>query len=62
MHEATLLQLNCDKAHRELHWSPRFDFETTIRRTVEWYRTVHDGTDAIDATGSDIDAYVGSTR
>lgn len=62
MHEATLLQLNCDKAHRELHWSPRFDFETTIRRTVEWYRTVHHGTDAIEATGADIDAYVGSTR
>lgn len=59
MHEATLLQLNCDKAHRELLWSPRFDFETTIHRSVEWYRRVHTGTPAPEATTSDIEAYMG---
>lgn len=62
MHEATLLQLNCDKARGQLHWTPRFDFDTTIRRSVEWYRKVHGGASAIDATSADIDAYVGRAR
>ena len=36
-HEAGLLHLNCDKAHMGLGWSPRWDFERTIRETVDWY-------------------------
>lgn len=38
VHEAHLLQLSIDKAQAFLRWSPVWDFETTVRRTIEWYR------------------------
>jgi len=37
-HEAGLLRLSIDKAHARLGWQPRWNFETTIARTVAWYR------------------------
>lgn len=42
-HEAGLLNLNCDKANQVLGWWPRWDFATTIAKTVEWYKGVADG-------------------
>ena len=39
-HEAGLLNLVIDKAYHQLGWQPRWDFETTIARTVRWYRQV----------------------
>ncbi len=36
-HEAFLLNLSIDKASQILGWSPVWDFEETIRNTVEWY-------------------------
>ena len=32
-----------DKAHRQLGWAPRWDFATTVARTVRWYRRVEEG-------------------
>jgi CDP-glucose 4,6-dehydratase len=37
LHEARLLALDISKARFELGWTPRWDIETTIRKTVEWY-------------------------
>jgi CDP-glucose 4,6-dehydratase len=37
-HEASLLHLVIDKAHHQLGWAPRWDFATTLERTVQWYR------------------------
>ncbi len=37
-HEAGLLQLSIAKARARLGWHPRWDFATTIQRTVAWYR------------------------
>lgn len=42
-HEASLLNLAIDKAHHQLGWAPRWDFATTVERTVNWYRRVHEG-------------------
>jgi CDP-glucose 4,6-dehydratase len=42
-HEASLLSLVIDKAHHQLGWSPRWDFVTTVKRTVDWYRQVQEG-------------------
>ena len=42
-HEASLLNLVIDKAHHLLNWDPRWPFATTIARTVNWYRRVHEG-------------------
>lgn len=36
-HEAKLLNLAVDKAQHMLDWKPRWDFEQTIRETIEWY-------------------------
>jgi CDP-glucose 4,6-dehydratase len=37
LHEATLLQLNCDKARNFFGWKPRWGYEQTIRKTIQWY-------------------------
>ena len=38
LHEASLLFLATDKAHHLLKWQPVWDFNETIRRTVQGYR------------------------
>lgn len=43
LHEATLLNLSIEKAHRILGWKPKWDFEETINKTVVWYDQVHRG-------------------
>lgn len=40
-HEAGMLHLATDKAFHLLGWAPRWDFASTIRRTVEWYKARH---------------------
>lgn len=45
-HEAHLLQLSIDKVTTRLDWHPRWDFETTVRRTVEGYRAMLEAPDA----------------
>ena len=37
-HEANLLQLNCDKAHQLLGWSPVWGVDKTLDMTAEWYK------------------------
>ncbi len=56
-HEARLLQLNCDKAHQCLGWSPCWDFGQTIEETVRWYQHVLKGHDAIAMTQKQIQDY-----
>jgi CDP-glucose 4,6-dehydratase len=40
LHEATLLMLSTAKSKRILRWQPAWEFETTVARTVAWYRGV----------------------
>ena len=42
VHEAGLLQLNCDKALNDLHWAPTLDFEETVKMTIDWYREYYE--------------------
>lgn len=49
-HEARLLQLNCDKAHQELGWHPRWGVQKTLLATAEWYQAIMTGGDAEDIT------------
>lgn len=39
-HEATMLTLDTTKAHRQLGWRSRLDFQETLRLTAEWYSAV----------------------
>lgn len=46
VHEASLLQLNCDKANHSLGWYPRWDIEKTLEATALWYKLTMNGEDA----------------
>ena len=59
-HEANLLHLQIDKAHHRLGWEPRWDYATTISRTVRWYQAVHEGSSPLQCCLSDLDAYFDS--
>ena len=56
-HEAGLLHLQIDKAHHRLGWQPRWDYATTIARTVGWYRAVHEGASPLECCLADLQAY-----
>ena len=56
-HEAGLLHLQIDKAHHRLGWQPRWDYATTIARTVGWYRAVHEGASALECCLADLSSY-----
>ena len=38
LHEAKLLRLNVSKAAKLLNWKSKYGFETTVLKTIEWYR------------------------
>ena len=50
VHEAGLLSLDPSKSEKLLSHKPRWTFEQTIERTMNWYRAVGDGQSAIDVT------------
>jgi CDP-glucose 4,6-dehydratase len=56
-HEASLLHLNCDKANNRLEWNPKWGFEETVRRTINWYKNYKSGNNAFELTLSDIKDY-----
>lgn len=58
-HEAGKLNLATDKAFHLLGWQPRWDFATTIEKTVTWYRQAHEGASVPDLTRSQIRDYAG---
>jgi len=58
VHEAGLLNLDIRKARKELGWKPRWNFEETIQRTVEWYVGVSKGDDPLELTRGQIAAYL----
>lgn len=59
-HEANLLHLQIDKAHHRLGWQPRWDYATTLSRTVGWYRSVHEGCSPLECCLADLNAYTQS--
>lgn len=57
VHEAGLLQLNCDKAHHLLGWQPRWQVDKTLKATAVWYKAIMDGSDAEAITRSQINEF-----
>ena len=37
LHEASYLTLDCEKAHKELGWTPFYSAQTALDKTFEWY-------------------------
>ena len=56
-HEASRLHLQIDKAYHQLRWRPRWDFSTTVSKTVSWYRVVHEGGKVLGCCLADLDLY-----
>ena len=56
-HEAGRLTLCSGKANRVLNWEPRWSFETTIAKTIDWYRKYDAGASPISLVDADISAF-----
>jgi CDP-glucose 4,6-dehydratase len=56
-HEAGLLMLDSSKARTGLGWKPRWDLETALSRTAEWYQAWHCGEDVAELTRQQIEDY-----
>jgi CDP-glucose 4,6-dehydratase len=41
-HEATTLRLDCSKSHFKLKWRPVWDLNTSVQKTLKWYKTFYD--------------------
>jgi CDP-glucose 4,6-dehydratase len=39
-HEANRLNLQTDKSFHYLQWRPKWDFENSVKRTIEWYKKI----------------------
>ncbi len=60
LHEANLLMLDCSKAHKRLHWRPVWDMDTTLRKTINWYKDYYQK--GVIRTDNDIADYVRDAR
>jgi len=58
VHEAGLLNLDIHKARRILRWTPRWNFEKTIEKVVEWYVAVGNGENPQTLTQRQVLEYV----
>jgi CDP-glucose 4,6-dehydratase len=59
-HEAGILMLETSQARRVLGVQPRWTLEEAVSRTIQWYRTLHAGSDALELCNGDIDAFLGA--
>jgi CDP-glucose 4,6-dehydratase len=56
-HEARQLALSVDLARAELGWTPRLSFNDAVGATLDWYRAVGEGGDALALTRAQIARY-----
>jgi CDP-glucose 4,6-dehydratase len=57
-HEATLLSLDNSKIKNETSWTPRWEFEETVQKTLNWYRLFNQGDDALKLCEADLSDYL----
>lgn len=56
--ETNVLRLDSTKAKETLNWEALWDTKTAVIKTIEWYRSVHDGETALSATQRQIVDYL----
>jgi CDP-glucose 4,6-dehydratase len=56
-HEATLLQLNIDKALTHLDWKPQYPLKQAIHESVAWYKAFYAGENMIDFSLQQLERY-----
>ena len=58
-HEAGILNLSIEKAIKELHWLPKWNFQDTIANTINWYKKVcYKEKSPIDCSLDDLNRYI----
>ena len=58
-HEAQRLNLQVDKAYQNLSWTSKWNFETTVQRTINWYKQFYSNdSTAYDLCKNDINFYL----
>ena len=56
LHEASLLKLDCSKAHTKLNWKPVWNAQTTLKKTINWYKKYSQ--DEIINTDDDLNCFI----
>ncbi len=56
-HEAGRLALSIERSRAALDWQPRWNFTRAVAETIQWYRAVSEGADALEITRAQIAAY-----
>ncbi len=63
LHEASLLQLDSKKAYESLSWSPKYDLNTTLEKTIKWYTNYYSkNIDLMKYTLNQIDDFLGKNN
>lgn len=56
-HEAQALSLDTSKSRQTLHVQPRWNLDTAVQRTMDWYKKFSQGTSARALCDADLDTY-----
>ena len=55
--EANTLTLDCSKAKKQLHWESKYNLETALKNTIDWYKAFRDKKNMMEYTLEQINAY-----
>ncbi len=55
--EADILKLNINKSDKTLNWKPKWNIETAVAKTVEWYKEYYSGGNAEECMIKQINCY-----
>jgi CDP-glucose 4,6-dehydratase len=58
-HEAKFLKLDSSKSRRNLGWSPKWNIDVTLDKTIEWYEHWLQGNDVHELCDSQIEEFIG---
>lgn len=58
-HEANFLKLDCSRLKTTFGWKPRWNFETAIKKSVEWYAAYNAKQDVVACMDAQIDEFFG---
>jgi len=61
-HEAGLLKLDSSKAKARLGWTPHWNLDTALNKTIEWHQAWRNGLDMVEVTCSQISSYQALTQ
>ena len=57
-HEAKILNLDIQKSNKYLNWTPLWNFEFTIKKTIMWYKNFYAGKNPISLCKDDLKSYL----